>query len=324
MGNALVIFTKGKAMEENTHRFLASETQPCPPESAQFHIIPVPYEASVSYGTGTALGPEAILLASSQLEAIERAHTANHFVSPALYGFFTHPPVDCKAHPETVMTRITEAVSRAFSYNPKAIPIVLGGEHSVTTGALQALLAHTQKPFGILHFDAHADLRHTYENSPFSHACAMARATLPPPLGLGLPLAQFANRIFCQEELDTRKVYNIPAWDAENLHALLRQSTLPTLPPLLPPSFPQAVYISFDVDALDPSLMPATGTPVPGGLFWPDVMRLLDTLLEGRRILGFDVVELAPVDFLPHCDFTAAQLVHQLMARAVWSNSPLI
>lgn len=304
-------------MEENPLRFLASEAAPCPAEQAIFHIIPVPYEASVSYGAGTALGPNAILNASFQLEALERGKKAGQYTSPCEHGFFTHQPVDCNASPEIVVARIEAAVTTALQCHKHVIPVILGGEHSISTGPLSALHKHftnKQETFGILHFDAHADLRNSYEGNPYSHASAMARAAYPAPYGLGLPLAQFANRLLSQEELDARHTYGILNWDAEELHTLLLEKTLPAF---LPASFPKNVYISFDIDALDPSLIPATGTPVPGGLLWHDTMRILDALLEGRTIIGFDMVELAPSAALPHCDFATAQLVHQLMARAV-------
>ena len=126
----------------------------------------------------------------------------------------------------------------------------------------------------------------------------------------GLPLVQFGTRDYSEEEADFRKKAGITAYDA----AFLARKGLPRKP--LPKRFPKNVYVTFDVDGLDSSLMPATGTPSPGGLFWNDAMHILATCLKGRRLIGFDVVELAPIESLHHADFTAAKLVHALMGMA--------
>ncbi len=274
--------------------FLESEFPPQAPENAFFHILPVPYEHSVSYGGGTAQGPEAILHASQQLEAWDG------FSTPGNLGFYTAPPLDCHGTPEDVLTRIEQAVQKTRQHH--ACPILLGGEHTVTLGALRAL---TQEniPFGIIQIDAHADLRAAYEGNPFSHASVMYRAVHD----LGIPLAQFANRDFSKEEVTHRKQYHVHSVDAH----ILAGKGMPEK--ILPEDFPQKLYISFDVDGLDASMMPATGTPSPGGLFWYDTLILLERCCKGREVIAFDVVELAPIAHLPSCNFTAAKLVHALM-----------
>ena len=275
-------------------RFLASELAAGTPDSAFFHMLPVPLEASVSYGGGTAKGPCAILEASDQLELWDGESV------PAELGIHTWPAVDCSGEIQTVLGRIESAVARILDYG--GLPIILGGEHTVTYGALAAL-AEKYGRFGVVQFDAHADLRDSYEGNRWSHACVMCRAVKE----LGLPLVQFGVRALCLEEVATRREHGVEFLDAATLAA----SSMPE--ELLPPDFPERIYLTFDVDGLDPSIMPATGTPVPGGLGWYEALRLAERALRGRRVLGMDVVELAPVPGMHMADFTAARLVYALM-----------
>lgn len=293
--------------EFDESHFLSSEYEPARPEKAAFHIIPVPLEQSVSYGGGTARGPAAILAASQQLEAWDGIS------APGEAGLYTAPAVDCDAPIGTVLERIEAATAHALRC--KALPVILGGEHTVTLGALRALAAEaarTGEPFGVVQFDAHADLRSQYEGSIYSHASVMHRAVAD----LGLPLAQFAMRDFCREEVDVRRRYNVLHYDAD---ILFRQG-LPERP--LPEDFPRRLYITFDVDGLDASLMPATGTPSPGGLFWHQALLLIERCLQGRSMAGMDVVELAPLPGLHYADFTAAKLTHALMGFAQRAGLP--
>lgn len=282
--------------------FLASEYAPAPPEAAAFHIIPAPLEQSVSYGGGAALGPAALLAASQQLEAWESGF------APGESGFYTASAVDCSGPVDAVLARIEAAVRRALDC--RAVPVLLGGEHTVSLGALRALARDAQErgePLGVVQFDAHADLRPAYEGNPYSHASVMYRAVAD----LGLPLAQFAVRDMCREEAQIRSHYGVIHYDAY----FLGRVGLPEQP--LPEDFPRRIYISFDVDGLDSSLMPATGTPSPGGLSWREAQFILERCVAGREVAGLDVVELAPIPGLHHADFTAAKLAHLLMGLAI-------
>lgn len=282
-------------MQDTTRRrFLASELDDVASGDAFFHVIPVPYEESVSYGGGTAKGPDAILEASDQLELWDG------FSIPAAQGIFTHAPVDCSGDAETVLRRITAATRAALGAG--GMPVLLGGEHTVTYGALAALRERFGR-FGVVQFDAHADLRDSYGGSRWSHASVMRRAVAD----LGLPLVQYGVRALCTEEAEFRREAGITHWDA----AQLARAGLPARP--LPDDFPESVYVTFDVDGLDPAIMPATGTPVPGGLAWYDALRLVERSVSGRRVLGFDVVELAPIQGWHAADFTAARLVYDIM-----------
>ncbi|WP_171177119.1 agmatinase [Ruegeria sp. HKCCD8929] len=263
-------------------------------DEARFRVIPVPLERTVSYGSGTATGPEAIIEASNELERI-----TGH-AEPCAEGIFTEAPLDCDGPLPEVMERLaqrTEAAIRAGK-----VPVTLGGEHSLTYGAVTGVARALGQPVGIVQIDAHADLRNAYQGETHSHASVMHLLARE-----GIPLAQFGVRAFCTEEAQTRVQNGIFHVDAEelvtgNIHAID-----------LPKDFPEMVYVSFDVDGLDPSQMPATGTPVPGGLGYYQALHLVEHALKGRKCVGFDVVELAP-DGNAAWDFTAAQIVYRLMA----------
>ncbi|MCG7520917.1 agmatinase [Ruegeria sp. Ofav3-42] len=263
-------------------------------EDARFRVIPVPLERTVSYGSGTAKGPEAIIEASNELERI-----TGH-AEPCVEGIFTEDPIDCDASLAEIMDRLsqrTEAAVRAGK-----IPVTLGGEHSLSYGAVMGVARAMEQPIGIVQIDAHADLRNAYQGEKHSHASVMHLLAEE-----GIKLAQFGVRAFSTEEAKSRLKNHVFHVDAEELvtgsiHAVD-----------LPEDFPELVYVSFDVDGLDPSQMPATGTPVPGGLGYYQALRLVEHALQHRKCVGFDVVELAP-DGNAAWDFTAAQIVYRLMA----------
>jgi len=274
--------------------FLASEFTPATPKDALFHIIPAPLEQTVSYGRGAAYGPAAILEASQQLEAWDG------YSCPGAHGIYTAPATDCEGDIEAALEHIAQSTRNAIDHN--ALPILLGGEHSATLGALRALKKHYGH-FGIVHIDAHADLRPHYQGSIYSHASVMYRAVAD----LSLRLAQFGVRDLCLEETQVRRDFNVHFLDAPEL----AKTGLPVA--LLPEDFPETVYISFDVDGLDPACIPATGTPVPGGLAWYEALEIVEHCARGRRVAGFDVVELAPLPGLHASDYAAARLVYHIM-----------
>ena len=273
--------------------FLESELGQSSPDQSLFHIIPAPLEQSVSYGPGTAKGPLAIIQASQQLELFDG------YSNPWESGIFTHSKINCHQDIKNVLSDIQNKVSEAFSQ--KKIPIVIGGEHTVSLGAFRAI-AESDRNIGIIHFDAHGDLRDSYENNEFSHACVMKRA-----FDLNIPFIQLGVRSLSPEEHDFRTTNNILHYDAEKIMT----KGLPDS--FIPKDFPKEVYITFDVDVLDTSIMPATGTPEPGGLLWYDAMKLLEHISAKRNIIGFDVVEFAPIENFHACDFTVARLVYNIM-----------
>jgi len=274
-------------------RFHGQDLSPSQPDRALFHVIPAPLEKSVSYGTGTADGPAALLQASSQLELFDGKST------PADYGIFTAEPVDCQGSVEQSLSNIEAAVSRTLALG--SIPVVLGGEHTVTLGAVEAI-SRQHSTFGVIQFDAHADLRESYEGSRLSHACTMKRLW-----DKNVPLLQIGTRSYSSGEQDFRKQHEISYFDAETIC----REGIDIVD--IPETFPEKVYLTFDIDALDSAIFLATGTPVPGGLSWYQAMWLLERCLNDRVCLGVDVVEFAPVDVLHGCSFAAAQLVYNLM-----------
>lgn len=266
-------------------------------EDARFRVIPMPLERTVSYGSGTAEGPAAIIAASNELERT----TAGK--EPCAMGIHTEAPVGCAGPLPEVLSRLAARTRAAVAAGK--LPVTLGGEHSLTYGAVMGVLAATGRPLGIVQIDAHADLRVAYQGEPHSHASVMHLLAEE-----GVRLAQFGVRALSTEEMESRSRNNVFFVDAEEivtkaLHAID-----------LPEDFPQDVYVSFDVDGLDPSLMPATGTPVPGGLSYYQALHVVEHALKGRRLVGLDVVELAP-DGNAAWDFTAAQIVYRLMALGI-------
>lgn len=278
--------------------FLELDISPAPYAEARIHVIPVEMEKSVSYGRGAAAGPRAILEASLQLEAFDGKTV------PGRVGIFTHKPLACKAEKvEDDLAAIASEVGRVLDKN--GLPAVLGGEHTVTLGALKAF-AESGRKIGVIQFDAHADLRESYEDNLFSHACVMRRIH-----EMGIPFVQIGVRSLSEEEYLFRRAHKIRYLDAEDINV----GNIPA--EVLPWDFPEQIYISFDVDCFDASVMPATGTPEPGGLSWYQIIHLLRKVAVGRTICGFDVVELAPIANLHGPDFTAAKLAYTLMGLAV-------
>jgi agmatinase len=184
----------------------------------------------------------------------------------------------------------------------KKIPVVLGGEHTVTWGVIKGYLDAGVKDFGVVQIDAHADLRDAYEGDKYSHASVMRRV-----VEAGIPLVQLGIRAFCEEERDARKQHKVRAFDAADLvpNGISKIR--------LPKSFPKGVFFTVDVDGIDPSVLPATGTPVPGGLSWYQTLGLFESVARQRRIIGFDVMEFAPIAGFHAYDFAAALLTYKLM-----------
>ena len=275
-------------------RFFESEMPLLKPEAARFHVVPVPYEKTVSYGHGTAKGPDAILTASSQLERFDGSS------DPGAEGIYTWPAVDCSGAAEGVIERIALSVRKILEL--KKIPVVLGGEHTVTWGVIKGYLDAGVKDFGVVQIDAHADLRDAYEGDKYSHASVMRRV-----VEAGVPLVQLGNRAFGEEEREARKKHGVKAFDALDLVPKQKNAIR------LPAKFPSKVFFTVDVDGIDPSVLPATGTPVPGGLGWYQTLGLFESVAKQRRIIGFDVMEFAPIEGFHAFDFTAALLTYKLM-----------
>jgi len=274
--------------------FLASEIQQCPIGQAAFSVLPVPYEKTVSYSGGTGLGPGAIIEASDQLE------TWDGKSNPSSLGIHTRPILDCNRPAEQVIEAIALDVKTILEAG--SMPVVLGGEHTVTYGVIKGYLDAGYTDFGVVQIDAHADLREAYEGDPLSHASVMKRI-----IDENIPLFQLGIRAFCEEEIAIRAKYGVQYLDADDLVPDNIQSFE------LPEDFPTQVFFTLDIDGMDPSVFPSTGTPVPGGLNWYQTLNLFKSVATQRKIIGFDVMEFAPIEGFHAYDFAAAQLVYKLM-----------
>ena len=265
-------------------------------EKAKFHVLPVPLEKTVSCGRGTAKGPEAILDASNELERFTGES------EPCANGIFTHPFLNCNFSIENVMIDIEKATNEISKQHK--IPVILGGEHSITFGAVngiyKGLNLSKNEEIGIIQIDAHADLRENYENQVHSHASVMYLLSKS-----RYKVAQFGVRALSKEDVKNRNIFEILYFDVQDIKNKKNIK--------LPKNFPQNIYITFDVDGLDPSIMPATGTPVPDGLGFNESLQLIKSLIKGRKVIGFDVVEFSPIENFFAYDFTIASLVYKIM-----------
>lgn len=275
--------------------FLGSELTQPKPENARFHILPIPYERTVSYGGGTGQGPQAILEASLQLEVWDGKS------KPADLGIYTHALVDCNGEAQRVIERIASATQQILAIE-NAMVVGIGGEHTVTWGIIKGYLDAGVKDFGVVQIDAHADLRHAYEGDIYSHASVMKRV-----VEAGVPLFQLGIRAYCEEEIAARKEFDIGYLDADELvpNNVMQFE--------LPKDFPSNVFFTLDIDGMDPSIFPATGTPVPGGLGWYQTLGLFESVAKRHQIIGFDVLEFAPVKGFHAYEFAASQLIYKMM-----------
>ncbi|CAA0124966.1 N(1)-aminopropylagmatine ureohydrolase [BD1-7 clade bacterium] len=274
--------------------FLGSEIEQAAAEKAAFHVLPVPYENTVSYGGGTRYGPSSILKASWQLEQWDGKS------KPCAQGIHTCEPVDCQQSPGEVIEAIAEATQKIVEAG--AMPVVLGGEHTVTLGVVKGLINAGITDFGLVQVDAHADLRDAFEGDPLSHASVMRRI-----VNLDIPLLQLGIRAFCEEEIEARDRYGVRYLDADDLVPQRIQQIE------IPEDFPKKVFFTLDIDGMDPSVFPSTGTPVPGGLDWYQTLNLFESVASQREIIGFDIMEFAPIEGFHAYDFAASLLTYKLM-----------
>lgn len=261
-------------------------------------VIPFPYEATTSYRGGTKDGPWAILNASAQVELYDDELDW----SPAEVGIATAAPVmPSRVDYETPLRQIEEVTAAAL--DKQLFPIILGGEHAISLGPVRAAKAK-YPDLAVLQIDAHADLRMEYEETPYSHASAMCRL-----VDLGVPLVQVGVRNISAEEM---------AWWREK-----KPSTIfwardycrgkHTVDEVLAALGDRPVYLTIDLDGLDPAIMPGVGTPEPGGLGWYETLDLLRALFERKQVVAADVVELAPIAGENVSEFAAAKLIYKLI-----------
>ena len=261
-------------------------------DSAKVVIIPVPYDQTSTWIRGADKGPAAILAASANMELYDIETDSQVYTK----GIFTHKAIEKKYSPENMIEAVTEK-ARDYINKGKFI-VVVGGEHSVSIGSIKAHVENN-KDVTVLQLDAHCDLREEYNGSKFNHACVMARTRE------FAPIVQVGVRSMDASEKESMKTDNI--FFAKDIHQKKNwiQRAVSRLS--------DKVYITIDLDVFDPSIMPSTGTPEPGGLLWYDVLEFLKTVFDKKNVLGFDVVELCPNDNNKAPDFLAAKLIYKLL-----------
>jgi agmatinase len=262
-------------------------------ENSKIVIIPVPYDGTSTWIKGSDKGPQAIIEASANME-LYNIPTNNEIYKN---GIHTTRPIKINSNPQKVAEAVYQKTIEVVGKNK--FPVIIGGEHSVSIGAMKAM-SEVHDELTILQLDAHADLRTIYEKSKFNHACVMARAKeFSPVLQVGIRSMSVEeskhidpDRVFYSDQ-----IYDNDEWMVEVMVKLTKN-----------------VYITIDLDVFDPSIMPSTGTPEPGGLFWYEVLKFLKKVNETSNIVGFDVVELCPNRYNKAPDFLAAKLIYSLLS----------
>lgn len=287
----------------STTQFLDPPSEFTDPATSAVRVIPVPYDGTSTYRKGADKGPQALLEASCQVEWFDietesEVHT---------HGVHTEEPVLCHTSPEDLAPLVRERVAACLAGD--RFPVVLGGEHSVSIGAIEAAAAHAggKANISVLQIDAHGDTRETYHGSTHNHACVMARAREH------ASIAQVGIRAIDRSEWDAMDRDRV-IWAHEIAaarDAAAERAWMDRVVAMLAPK----VYITVDLDAFDPAFVPATGTPEPGGLDWRTVNALVRRVCREREVVAFDVVELCPHEAHHASDFLAAKLVHRMLSE---------
>lgn len=285
--------------------FLGIEDEHSKLDDAQIVIVSAPYEHTVSYGRGTGRGPEAILEASHYVEFWDEEFRRELCFEK---GIATIEPIDFGGAADADALAIIEEQVRGLLARDKFV-VTLGGEHTISAAPIKAHLERYPE-LTVLQIDAHSDLRNEYEGTRFSHASVMARVLEFLPAS---SIVQAGIRAQCREEYELIEREGINTFFGYEIRqGVYGQSWKERVLDALGPE----VYITFDIDGLDPSIMPSTGTPEPGGLLWDETIQLMKLIGKHRRIVGFDVVELAPVPDVAWPDFLAAKLVSKMLNAA--------
>jgi agmatinase len=285
--------------------FLGLEAEHSAFDRARVLVLPIPFEATVSYGGGTAAGPNAIIHASQQVELYDREYD----LEPALhYGVHTLPALDLPDDPLAAVAAIRTAVAAAARTGK--LVVGLGGEHTVSVGVGRGLLDAVGGPITVVQIDAHSDLRDEYEGTPYSHACIARRLlddhAIEQVLQLGI-------RSVCPEEVAFTRTHpaRTRVWYTEAVHDGSWRSEF------IQRVQGRRVFLTIDVDGLDPAIVPATGTPEPDGLTWSETLDILRTLNACATVVGLDCVELAPVPGLHLAEFAVAKLVYKAISYSM-------
>ncbi|HNV69040.1 MAG TPA: agmatinase [Candidatus Ozemobacteraceae bacterium] len=274
-------------------------------ENAHAVILPVPYDSTTSYKAGTREGPLALILASRNVELYDLELECE----PLISGIHTLPELEPDMRgPEVTVRNIQKAVE-ALVKDGK-FPVVLGGEHSITTAPVRVLAKKYGADFSVLQLDAHADLRESFENTPFNHASVMRRVREL------CPVTQVGIRNISAGEMEyVRQSRHKTIFWAHDL-----QGPAKTWIPSVVKTLKKKVYITIDLDAFDPAVCPGVGTPEPGGLTWYPTLELLQTVIRTHDVVGIDIMELCPIAGSIVSDFFAAKLLFKLLAEVFAKN----
>jgi agmatinase len=275
-----------------SERFLNLSQELSAKDDSRYHILPVPYDGTSTWKKGADKGPDALLAASTVLERYD-IETGSE---PCERGIHTLPALRDFRTPEHMAEAVQKSSAQIIGQG--AFPIIIGGEHSVSIGAAWAA-AEAYKNLTVLQLDAHSDLRKVFFGSAYNHGCVMDR------IREKAPIIQVGIRSAEREEFGS--VSSDRVFLAADI--LSAADWMPRAVGLLT----ENVYVTFDLDALDPSIMPSTGTPEPGGLGWYQALTFLRKVFAERNVVGCDVVELCP-NGAPHAEFLAAKLVYKLIA----------
>ena len=267
-------------------------------------ILPVPYDATTSYKSGTRHGPQAIIDASRSMELFDEETNTNI----SNFGICTLDELDVVVDPEKMVHRVYETYQHLI--NDGKIVVMLGGEHSLSFGSIKALI-EKHPNISVLQIDAHCDLAFDNGSTKFDHGCVARR------ISELCPIVQVGIRSVAPEDLEYAGQKGISIFYASEIASSGDSSWMDEAVSKLSDD----VYITIDVDGLDPSIMPSVGTPEPGGLQWYQLLGLLKKVSENKNILGFDVVELCPLPGNIAPDFAAAKLVKKLIAYSFAGKS---
>ena len=293
-------------LKHSGNAFLDLPAELSDPATSRLFVLPIPYEATTSYVEGTRHGPAALIEASSQVELYDEVHGDE----PCRAGIHTLPPLDCRGTPGDVVDRIRAEVSSHLGRD--RFVLSLGGEHTLTVGCVEGA-ADVLGPLTVVQIDAHADLRDEYGGSPLSHACVMRR------LADRHPMVQIGIRALSVEEARFAKAREIPVVSAVQIaeERGIPEESRAWMARAIDAIGTERVYLTFDLDGLDPSIIPAVGTPEPGGLLWHETLALIDALFAARTVVAADVVELCPIPGSAVSDFTAARLAYKIAGHAL-------
>jgi agmatinase len=289
---------------EDPYSFLGLGEEWSALERARAALLPVPYEATTSYGQGTRWGPEAILAASRHIELYDHELDSE----PYRVGIHTYPLVELSAEgPEAALAELGDRYAEACEGG--RFLIMLGGEHTLTQVPVLYWADRLGDDLSVLQFDAHADLRESFHGTRWSHACVMRRVVdRVRPVGVGVRAIDVEERRL-MNELGLAAIYGEELGEAGWVDRAMEGLSS------------ENVYVTFDVDFFDPAFVPATGTPEPGGGTWEQAMALLRRVFAERNVVAADVVELAPIPGVVAPDFLVAKLVYKMIGY--WQRGAL-